>query len=174
MTIFCKGKRNKVIIEEPIEFSDSIISLTGSNNLIEIKKSKHILFSFEVSSNSDSKLSIGENFSCLSIGISIKNAKEVKIGEDCMCSGNVALLANDTHPIIDKNNGKILNNGGIIEIGNHVWIGRNCIICKNSKISDNSIIGAGAIVTKKFDESNIAIAGVPARIVRRDINWKRE
>ena len=44
-------------------------------------------------------------------------------------------------------------------------------ILKNTKISDNSIIGAGAIVNKKFEEKNVIIAGVPAGIIKRNINW---
>ena len=44
-------------------------------------------------------------------------------------------------------------------------------IGKNTKISDDSIIGWGSIVTKKFEEPNVVLAGNPAKIVKRGINW---
>lgn len=34
-------------------------------------------------------------------------------------------------------------------------------------IGHNCFIGAGAVVTKSFEEDNISLAGVPAKIVRR-------
>jgi len=42
-------------------------------------------------------------------------------------------------------------------------------INKNTKISDDSIVGWGSIVTKKFEDKNIIIAGTPAKIVKRNI-----
>lgn len=47
-------------------------------------------------------------------------------------------------------------------------------IGKNVKISDNSIVGWGSIVTRKFDEPNVIIAGIPAKVVKRGVNWDRK
>ena len=41
------------------------------------------------------------------------------------------------------------------------------------EIADNSIVGWGSIVTKEFNEPNVIIAGIPAKIVKRGINWDR-
>lgn len=60
-----------------------------------------------------------------------------------------------------------------IEIGKHVWIGKDAKICKNVKLSDNSIVGWGSIVTKKFNEPNVIVAGIPTKIAKRGINWDR-
>jgi acetyltransferase-like isoleucine patch superfamily enzyme len=49
-----------------------------------------------------------------------------------------------------------------IVIGNNVFIGLNVIILPGVHIGDNCIIGAGAIVTKSF-ENNSILAGIPAR-----------
>lgn len=46
-------------------------------------------------------------------------------------------------------------------------------IGKNTKIPDDSIVGWGSIVTKVFHEPNIILAGIPAKIVKRGINWDR-
>ena len=63
---------------------------------------------------------------------------------------------------------------GNVHIGNHVWIGMNAVLLKNIEVQDNSIIGAGAVVSGKFSESNCILVGNPAKIVRRGINWGHE
>jgi len=52
-------------------------------------------------------------------------------------------------------------------IGSDVWIGSNVVILPGVEIGNNVIIGAGAIVTKKFKENNIVIAGNPAKIIKK-------
>lgn len=69
--------------------------------------------------------------------------------------------------------GEPINFAKCIEIGKHVWIGKDSKIGKNVKIADNSIVGWGSIVTKEFNEPNVIIAGIPAKIVKRGINWDR-
>ena len=55
-----------------------------------------------------------------------------------------------------------------------MWIGNQVTILKGVTIENNSVIGTGSIVTKSINESNVVITGVPAEIVKRDINWCRE
>ena len=51
------------------------------------------------------------------------------------------------------------------KIGNHVSIGTNATILPVT-ICDGAVIGAGAVVTKDFDEPGIYV-GNPARLLRR-------
>lgn len=102
----------------------------------------------------------------------MEDGSSITIGEDCMLSSDIYLLASDTHCIFDES-GNLINIGRKIEIGNHVWIGQYCKILKNTCIGDNSIVGMGSIVTSCFQESNCIVAGVPAKIVKRKINWDR-
>ncbi len=94
----------------------------------------------------------------------------ISIGDDCMFSWGIDVWCTDVHTVTDLE-GNPLNFGESIEIGKHVWVGKDVKIGKNTKISDDSIIGWGSIVTKKFDETNVVIAGNPAKIVKRGINW---
>ena len=48
------------------------------------------------------------------------------------------------------------------------------ILLKNTQVADNSIIGAASVVTKKFNDSNVIIAGNPAKVIKGDITWERE
>ena len=79
----------------------------------------------------------------------------------------------DAHTITDLE-GKVLNYAESIEIGRHVWVGKDVKIDKNVRICDHSIVGWGSIVTKRFDEPNVIIAGTPAKIVKRGVNWDRK
>lgn len=94
----------------------------------------------------------------------------ITIGDDCMFSWGIDVWCTDVHTVTDLD-GNPLNFGKSIEIGRHVWVGKDVKIGKNTKISDDSIIGWGSIVTKKFEETNIVLAGNPAKIVKKDINW---
>ena len=42
---------------------------------------------------------------------------------------------------------------------------------KGVNIEDNCVIGSSSLVNKSFKESNVIIAGVPAKIIKRDIEW---
>ena len=50
-------------------------------------------------------------------------------------------------------------------IGNHCELGMNSVVIGNVKIGNNVYIGAGAVVTKSFEQNGVSLAGVPAKIV---------
>lgn len=97
----------------------------------------------------------------------------VSIGDDSQLSWGIDIWCTDAHTITNLK-GEPINFAKSIEIGKHVWVGKDVKIGKNVKIADNSIVGWGSIVTKEFNEPNVIIAGVPAKIVKRGINWDRK
>ena len=129
----------------------------------------HVVFK-----NDYSGLTIGDSFSIASgmFKLAGRNQK-ITIGNDCMFSSNIVLRTSDEHTIYDKNNQKVLNNSNCITIGNHVWLGSGVTVLKRSKIPDNTIVGTHSIVTKTFEEQNIILAGSPAKIIKRNVNWDR-
>lgn len=98
------------------------------------------------------------------------DSSNVTIGKDCMFSWGIDVWCTDVHTILDMN-GNITNYGKSIEIQDHVWIGKDCKFGKNTKISKNSIVGWNSVVTKEFNETNVIIAGNPAKVVKTDVNW---
>ena len=53
-----------------------------------------------------------------------------------------------------------------IEIGDNVWICAGAIICPGVKIESNVIVGAGSVVTHSILQSDVLVAGNPARIIK--------
>jgi len=178
LKIKIKGKNNRVIIPQTVSSCNINISIYGNNNTVMINSNcnLHIVVKIGVEDSlcQNAHFEIGEGTAINDAHFMLlENDSSITIGKDCMFSCNIEVWCSDTHSICDKE-GHLLNIGQKIEIGNHVWIGKDCHITKNTKISDNSIVGWCSNVTKKFEESNVIIAGNPAQIVKRGINWRKE
>ena len=57
--------------------------------------------------------------------------------------------------------------GKPVIIGKYCWLGMNCMVLPEVVLGDFTIVGAGAIVTKSFEEGYCVIAGNPAKIIKR-------
>ncbi len=91
--------------------------------------------------------------------------EKIEIGDGVAIGPGVVIRDGDAHQVNNKKNKKA------IKIGNHVWIGTNAQILKGVHIGDNAIIAAGSIVTKDV-ESNTIVAGVPAKVIKKNVTWK--
>ncbi len=56
---------------------------------------------------------------------------------------------------------------GSAHIGEMTWLGPNCSVMNGIKIGDNVFVGLGTVVNKSV-ESNVVVAGSPARILRKN------
>lgn len=97
--------------------------------------------------------------------------KKIIIGNDCLLSNNVEIHTTDYHSVMCK--GVRTNDSDDVFIGEHCWIGLRTVILKGSVIPSNNVIGCCSLISRKFLENNAIIAGVPARIVRCDVNWNK-
>lgn len=94
-----------------------------------------------------------------------------------MFSARVYIYGSDGHAMYDINSGECVNGRKHpTVIGERCWISSDAIILKNAVIPPNSIVAAASVVTKRFDEEggNVCLAGNPARVVRRDVDWSYE
>ena len=97
--------------------------------------------------------------------------KEISFGDECLISWENLFLDGDYHKILD-NTGKIINEPRSINIGAHVWIGCRCLILKGTEIADNCIVGAGSVLTGKYNLPNCIIGGSPPKVIKENISWK--
>jgi acetyltransferase-like isoleucine patch superfamily enzyme len=61
-----------------------------------------------------------------------------------------------------------------IYIGYHTWICESVRVLKGAYIGHDSVVGMGSIVTNKKFEPNSLITGIPAKVVKTNINWRPE
>lgn len=200
--IDCKGDNNNIHLSNEFSFKNSCkLTIIGNNNKIEIGSNfqcnrdfnivilgnninvvlhQNILVSEALSiycngQGENSLVTIGSNTSFYRTIINCPESNSnIIIGEDCMFSYDTYVYNTDGHPIYDKNTGIRTNHAKQIQIGNHVWIAWGAAILKNVTISDNIIVGRNSIVSKNLQEEYCVFAGIPARIIKKDICWERE
>lgn len=146
-----------------------------NNSKVVIGSSIYKIENFEaILTRENNQLIIGKNFSCTGPKFMLTSCtnQKISIGDDCLFSSEVVLRASDGHKIYDLDTKEIYNHPKDIKIGNHVWIGLRTIILKGVEINDNCIVAAGAMVNKKFKDKNVILAGVPAKIVKRNVDWR--
>lgn len=97
---------------------------------------------------------------------------DVTIGEDCLFS-DATVNTSDLHSIVDRETGARLNPPRSVVIEARVWLAARATVMPGVRIGCGSIIGAGAVVTKPVPTYSSA-AGMPARVLRRGVSWKRD
>jgi acetyltransferase-like isoleucine patch superfamily enzyme len=91
----------------------------------------------------------------------------VEIGSDSIIAWDVFITDSDWHDV--QGSRKAMP----VCIGNHVWISHGVSILKGSIVPDGCIVGAKALIGNKFVDKNCLIAGIPAKVCKRDIQWSR-
>ena len=144
------------------------------NSKIIIQSSKYESRKFKIEGMTNCSLNIGKDFYVNGmLFLEFTENTNVHIGNDCMFSYDIIIRTGDGHPIYSTKTKKRINLNSDIFIGNHVWVAARSVILKGTRISDNSIVGACSLCNKKFLDTNVIIAGVPASIKKHDIEWKR-
>lgn len=170
------GNNNSVEVENLQNCGNLIIKIVGNDNKIVIGNDVKIVDSLSLyilENCNNAKISIGQDTSFWKTVLqTCDNNSSINIGNDCMFSYNTVLFNSDGHAIIQ--NDKLINKGDSLKIGNHVWVGYEAVILKNSIINDNSIVGYRAVVAGRYTGGGCVIAGVPAKIVKHNVNWSRK
>lgn len=187
-----KDDRGNTVLFDGDEVPGLKISFNGKDNVLKIHRNARpagLTIDFdcngaycEVGENTfkgfirlgeNCRVVLGEGINCTGgCYISTAEGASVLVGSDVMIASNNEIRADDGHPIFDVANKKRINFPKDIIIGNHVWIGAHAKILGGSKVGDGSVIGLGSIV-KGLIPNNCIAAGVPAKVVRRDVAWER-
>lgn len=112
-----------------------------------------------------SRLELGSGF-CNS-NLILRCTKKIVIGDDVAISHNVTIMDSDAHEIL----GSCHSETEPVKIENHVWIGSGAKILKGVTIGEGAVIAAGTVVTRDVPRNSMA-AGMPARIIKEEIEWQ--
>lgn len=133
------------------------------NSLLVTKGDFSFFYGADIVIFSGGKLELGKN-SYINSDCKVRCKTSISIGNDCAISHDFTVMDADHHAI----NG--LKKEGPVIIGDHVWIGTRVTILKGVTIGKGSVIAAGSVVTKSIPERCMA-AGVPAVIIKQDVEW---
>lgn len=114
------------------------------------------------------KLTIGDIFYA-NIGLVLICAGEINIGNWVTLGRNVTIR--------DYHGDHWLNTEGYraikpVTIGDHVWIGENSTVMPGVKIGSGSVVASHSLVTRDVPP-NTLVAGIPAHVIRENVQWKR-
>lgn len=121
-----------------------------------------------VTRTSEASVKIGNNVGISGATIYARN--RIEIGDNTCIGGNTKILDNDFHPLeAEARNNDIKEQIGTrpVFIGKNCFIGCNALILKGTELGDNCVVGAGAVVSGKFEADSV-IAGNPAKVLRRN------
>lgn len=136
-------KKGKVIFGKNIVIKESTI--------VYAKENSKIIFGNNTSTGHHTEISANNS---------------IEIGNDVIM-GAYTYITDSNHSYENENLPirKQPMNIGKVKIKNNIWIGRNVMLLKDCEIGSNSIVGAGSIVSEKFDD-NLVIGGNPASIIK--------
>jgi acetyltransferase-like isoleucine patch superfamily enzyme len=169
--IFSDGNNNTIEFDEGVRIYNCKFIIIGSNCSIKIKGTRIIKNSKFELLDSNTSIVIGSNTGFNNNRVLVAGiGNKIEIGNGCIFAENAELWASDTHSVVDLETNKRLNPDRPIIIENNVWICNRVLIMKGVNIGENSVIASGSIVTKDIERNAIA-AGIPAKVIKRNIKW---
>jgi carbonic anhydrase/acetyltransferase-like protein (isoleucine patch superfamily) len=150
--IYIRGDGHRLIIEDNCYFGEGEMWIEDKNGQLIIRNKTTV---------ERGHLAVTEPYSRL------------EIKEDCMLARHVEIRTGDSHSILDLRTGERINKAANVTLEEHVWVGAHAIILKGVTVGNNSIIGTSSVVNKDIPANSIA-AGIPAKVIRTNIDWKRE
>ena len=118
------------------------------------------------------ELTIGKNTVINGAKIWIGDGNKLSIGDNCMLSYEIIIRATDGHTILDRSTNMLINHQKHpCVIGNNCWLGLRTIVNKNTQIANNTIVASGTVLTKRFTEEYVIIAGNPGKIIKTNVTF---
>ncbi|WP_456390543.1 acyltransferase [Profundibacter sp.] len=174
--VTCKGKGNRLIIgkEAAIGAGGRLkLEFLGNGNTISIGANCQIKRGHYRFVGDNMNITVGDKTTINGAYVLCMEGASVAMGEDCMLSYDIEIRTSDAHSILSSETGKRINQAKDVVLGDHVWVGKEALLMPGARVASNSIVGTRALVTGIFEEENVAIVGVPARVVSTNRTWDR-
>jgi acetyltransferase-like isoleucine patch superfamily enzyme len=176
--IIIHGRNNKILFHSDGRnfLNECIIRVYGDNNNILINGERNSFSNVEIwiEDNNNNIMFGNRNVISGKTHIALTEGTDVIFKDDCLLSSDIVFRTGDSHSILSVETGKRINNALSITVGSRVWIGNRVIVLKGVEIPSDCVVATGSVVIKKIDETNVILAGNPAKIVKRNINWIKE
>jgi acetyltransferase-like isoleucine patch superfamily enzyme len=170
--ICVKGTKNRVLVGSDCDIGDLNIVVKGKNCSVEIGARCWIKKGTISVSGTGTIVRIGENTTWESGAIIANEGQSVSLGRDCMLASVILIRNVDGHGIFDGSTRERINHSKPVTIGEHVWLGNGARVNKGATIGDGVVVGHSSVVSGRL-EGYCIYAGVPAKVIRRNIRWSR-
>lgn len=122
--------------------------------------------------NVKGNMTIGSGFST-NKNCFLSCTNEVNIGENVLLGWNCHIFDDNGghHVYYEGKEKKRDTNDYAINIGDHTWLCSYSHILAGASIGKESILAYKSLLTTKISEDNVLVAGLPAIIKARNINW---
>ena len=172
--VIFRGKDNILEIRKGVRLQNCSFQISGNHNHIILDEGVFGISIDLCTEDNGNRIFVGKKTSfCGDIHLAATEGTTIQIGEHCLFSAGIAFRTGDSHSITDLEGNRI-NPAKDIVLENHVWVGNRVLINKGVCIRCDSVVGTGSVVTKAFQETNCIIAGVPAKVIKTDINWNAQ
>jgi acetyltransferase-like isoleucine patch superfamily enzyme len=91
--------------------------------------------------------------------------ESVTIGSHCAIAWEVTIMDARWHRMDDQD-----TSHAPVVIGDRVWIGARVTILPGVTVGHGAVIATGSVVTDDVPSRSL-VAGVPARVIREDVEW---
>ena len=171
-SIFILDKGSKIEIDKLFHVNKNNIVSNKRSSLIRLDKEAllhikgvaSIFYDADIIVFEKAKLTIGNSF--INSNCKIRCHKRITIGDGCAISHDFSVMDSDAHALFgDKNEKEVI-------IGDNVWIGTRVTVLSGVSIGNGAVIAAGSLVNEDVPEKCL-VAGVPARVIREDVEWSR-
>jgi acetyltransferase-like isoleucine patch superfamily enzyme len=165
-----QGKNNTLEIASGCRLWDVKIHLIGENLHCRIGVNCRLRGGQYQLEDRGSRLEIGDHCTIFTPMISAMEGSSVRFGQDCLLAYGCDIRNSDAHSILNANTRERINPAADIVLGDHVWVGNGAQILKGVSIGPRAIVAARTVVTKDVP-SGVLVAGVPAHVLRENIDW---
>lgn len=102
----------------------------------------------------------------------VMSSRSIRIGRGCMISWGVQIMDTDWHSLLKE--GRVLNTDEEVSIGDGSWICSNVTVLKGAQVPEGTVIASGSTIAKSWDEQKCVVTGMPFKIIKEDVCWKKD
>ena len=171
--ISCTGSGNKIILKGKGVVQRCHFHIQGNNNTIIVGDNTNLTEAELWLQYDGNTIVIGDDTDiCGKTHLACIEGTTISIGNECLFSSEIVFRTGDSHSIVNME-GKRINRSKDITIGDHVWVAHRVLVNKGVSVARDTMIGTGAVVTRSCEQSNVILAGNPAKVIKENVNWDR-
>lgn len=109
-----------------------------------------------------------------STSMTIICSDRITFGDRVLSSWDTLVMDTDLHETENPVTKEVYPSSSPVVVGDNTWICARSVILKGSRLPNGSILSSASVLTKKYDEEYVMLAGSPAVIKKHNIALKVE